>query len=140
MELTLQRRPRQDDCTIGDLCGNYQDHYFNYSTLEPGRGGKGPIPAGIYDIIVDWSDRFLRPMPHILHVQGFDGIRIHIGNYPTDTEGCILIGKSANQSSINDSGVAFITFYEMIDNLIEMGENVTLNIKDDEKDILLIKT
>lgn len=50
--------------------------------------GKTAIPAGHYPIVVDYSPHFKRKVPHILNVPNFDGIRVHGGTTPADTDGC----------------------------------------------------
>lgn len=46
----------------------------------------------LYPIVIDDSQRFGRPMPHILNVKGFSGIRWHNGSFVEDTDGCPLCG------------------------------------------------
>lgn len=50
------------------------------------------IPAGTYEVIINWSDRFKQYMPLLLNVPGFDGIRFHPGVNILHTEGCLLTG------------------------------------------------
>jgi hypothetical protein len=66
------------------------------------------IPSGRYAVIIDYSQRFKRLMPHVLAVPGFSGIRIHFGNTTDDTDGCILVGSERqSQSVILYSRIAF---------------------------------
>ena len=66
------------------------------------------IPAGRYQVILSYSNRFKKYLPQILNVPGFEGIRIHCGNRPEDTEGCILVGMENDQpDAIGKSRLAF---------------------------------
>ena len=54
--------------------------------------GKTAIPYGRYEVIISYSNRFKKYLPLLVNVPGYDGIRIHVGNYHTDTDGCLLPG------------------------------------------------
>lgn len=69
--------------------------------------GQTAIPAGRYRITVTHSPRFGRPMPLLHDVPGFSGVRIHAGNTATDTEGCILPGRSRGRASVYESRMAY---------------------------------
>lgn len=109
MNLELRRWRLESTLTIGGL---YLDGEFFCFTLEdPVRPtkiqGETAIPEGTYDVILSRSPRFQRFMPEILGVPGFEGIRIHVGNTPEDTEGCILVGFATGREQIMESGAAF---------------------------------
>jgi hypothetical protein len=65
------------------------------------------IPAGTYEVVINFSERFRRPLPLLLNVPNFTGVRIHPGNTDEDTEGCILVGKAKQPDLIGESRVAF---------------------------------
>jgi len=99
MELKLIRETKTNDSTIGKLYVN--ELYHCYTLEDKEREVKvqnvTAIPKGRYEVIVNFSNRFQQQMPLLLNVPNFEGVRIHWGNYSKDTEGCILLGMSANR-------------------------------------------
>ena len=63
------------------------------------------IPEGQYPVAVTWSPRFGQWLPLLLHVRGFDGIRIHAGNTAQDTRGCILVGQNLKPGQVLNSRI-----------------------------------
>lgn len=117
MEIQLKRIAKRNDYTIGNL---YIDGQFFCNTLEDTDRGltdsqnllyikakkifsKTAIPTGTYKVELTYSPRFKRILPLLVGVKGFDGIRIHQGNYPKDTEGCILVGKNTIKGGVFES-------------------------------------
>jgi hypothetical protein len=58
------------------------------------------IPAGRYRVVLSLSARFKRVTPELLDVPGFSGIRMHRGNFHTDTEGCQIVGFGRGRAMI----------------------------------------
>ncbi len=90
--------------------------------------GETAIPYGRYKVIVTWSPKFNRPLPLILDVKHFTGIRIHRGNYPKDTVGCILVGENTKPGMLTNS-----TYYEkklvlILQNYMKMEKEIYINI------------
>ena len=65
---------------------------LNYPTLE---NADFLIPAGTYPLKMTWSPRFKKMMPEICDVPEREGIRIHMGNKPEHSEGCVLVDALA---------------------------------------------
>lgn len=65
--------------------------------------GQTAIPTGRYEIIISFSNRFKRPLPLLLDVPGYAGIRIHNGSFPEHTEGCLLPGLVKGVDSVTQS-------------------------------------
>lgn len=117
MELLVNRTTRTDNSTEGTLSVNGQ---FQCYTLEPTYReisftpverwkipGKTAIAVGGYPLAVSYFERGGYYTPILLNVPGFLGVRIHIGNYPQATEGCILVGTQANINDVACSKIAF---------------------------------
>jgi hypothetical protein len=116
MELKVERKWLTENSTIGELSVNGA---FECFTLEDAvRPEKIPgitaIPAGRYEIAVTFSNRFQKFLPLLLSVPDFQGVRIHPGNRPEDTEGCILVGQTREQDSIGNSKLAFEALFAKI--------------------------
>jgi hypothetical protein len=130
MELAVVRT----DFTSLSTIGNFMiDNVKAYNSLElPWGDGanihqKNCILPGTYEVIIDFSPHFQRNMPHILNVPDRDEIRIHIGNNPHDTEGCVLIGLSKGLDFIGNSKAAFDDFFLRLTTALENGR-VYINI------------
>jgi hypothetical protein len=101
------------DCIIGEL---YINDKFECYTLEDVErpvkmAGITAIPRGFYEVVISFSQRFQKPMPLLLNVPNYDGVRIHSGNTSADTEGCILVGKTKQKNSIQQSRLAFASLF-----------------------------
>lgn len=69
-----------------------------FETLEPPHS---IIPDGTYKVILTYSPKFHRMLPLFTGIKGHDGVRIHVGNFVSDTVGCVLIG-SRTSASLNN--------------------------------------
>ncbi len=89
------------------------------------------IPAGTYNVIIDYSPHFGKNLPHILDVPGFTEIRIHWGNTDLNTDGCLLVGTTwGGGDFIGNSVVAFNHLFPQIEAAIAAGETVLITIED----------
>jgi hypothetical protein len=133
MKLDIVRFEFSGKSTIGGLLIDNQ--FFCWTLEDPTRTGpKIPgetcISVGRYRVIIDDSERFKRPMPHVLDVPDFTGIRIHKGNSALDVRGCIAIGFERGPDKIWESGPAFDEFFDRLDAAINAGEEVWLTIRE----------
>jgi hypothetical protein len=142
MNIIINRIKHFLDCTIGEfkVYDNNNLIFECYSLEDIERpiwqkvDGKTAIPRGNYVVIIDYSVRFKREMPHILkpnlkELDNFKGIRIHPGNTSGDTEGCILIGKwDGKNNYIIDSRITFNIFFEILKKGIEKEAIIPLTI------------
>lgn len=133
MELTLERYDRNSERTIGKLMVDFDTKLFGYTAEDPVRTGpKIPhhtaIPAGRYRIVVTDSQRFKRKLPLLLDVPGFSGVRIHPGNGPDDTDGCILVGLGRTTDLVTSSRLACENLQHAIEHAIGAGDQVWITI------------
>ena len=103
------------------------------ATLARKVKGATAIPVGTYRVAVTESRRFGRRLPLLASVPGFEGIRIHPGNGPEDTEGCILVGGQRDEASgrVLDSRRPCDWLCAVIAAELQRGGQVTLEIRRD---------
>nr|DAF92855.1 MAG TPA: hypothetical protein [Myoviridae sp. ctDvB7] len=112
MKLIIRRYKNINDGTIGkfELVGVNTVLMTGYTLESAGpdttaRGKDRRIPAGLYSVVWYRSPKFNRVVP-VLHNEQVPKdryIEIHAGNYPKHTEGCILVGKWANDEGVFES-------------------------------------
>jgi hypothetical protein len=140
IDIFLTREYFTDRCTIGLF--DYEDYQcFSLEDVvreKPGIPvaewkipGETAIPVGRYEVIRTMSNRFKKVLPILLDVEGYAGIRIHPGNTDEDTEGCILLGETADPAvnTIYKSRPAFEAFDTWLEELLAQGFSVFLNIE-----------
>jgi len=116
MELKLNRKIYTKNSTIGELiingvffCHSLEDvirdvnRNGNFDCAESKIHSKTAILAGRYEVIINMSTRFKKLMPLLLDTPFFKGIRIHNGNTPEHTEGCILVGSTKSVDFVGGS-------------------------------------
>lgn len=118
MRLDLYRKFKTANATIGELYVNGAFFCFTLEDVVRAEGVKvkhqTAIPAGTYEIVMTWSNRFQKVMPRLVNVPMFDGILIHAGNTAADTSGCILVGRKRGDDSITESRSAFAELFNLL--------------------------
>ena len=142
MELKLIRKYRCSNYCIDKLYIN--NEYFSDALEDPDRRltdsmsleqikkikikGNTCIPYGTYNVTITYSPRFKRNLPLINNVKGFEGIRVHNGNTPQNTEGCLLLGFNNIKGQVIDSKVTVNKFIDIVQKALNKGEKVTITI------------
>jgi len=94
------------------------------------------IPCGTYELIVSYSNKFKKHLPLLLNVPDYKGIRIHPGNSPSDTSGCLLPGieKSDDDRKVFYSRKAFSDIFELL-KVMCAHEKVWIQIMNEREEI-----
>lgn len=146
MDIQIRTLIEDEFSTIGCLsidgigfCFTLEDEYREVKVK-----GETRIPRGIYKLGIrkelsgltrkyrdkyDWFENHIQ----ILDVPDFNYVYIHVGNYETHTDGCILLGNSATKRNskadmIGNSVDAFKEFYLKIYPLLKCGEDINLTV------------
>ena len=136
MKLLVQRELFSDTSSIGSL---YVNGVLECKTLEDKDRllesggekmyGETAIPRGIYKVIITFSNRFKKPMPLLVDVPQFEGIRIHPGNTAEDTHGCILVGVGIGQDILYNSRQAYEKLFNKLEAAEALGEEIEIEVR-----------
>jgi hypothetical protein len=147
MIIFIQRVRSNHICSVGELfCEG-----FSCATLEPprrihGRFRAARLPANLYGLSVvsdencpvaeRYARRFGENFHHGMLALHADGQRYYVkmGNFPKDTQGDILVGLTVHDNSISESQTAYEELYPLVGVALQLGEDVMLDIRDEEHD------
>ena len=159
MELLVLRFISQKDSTNGLLFQKTESfglQFLCYTLEDEQRAlkvkGETRIPAGIYDIQFrkeggfhnKYSKRFSnihKGMLQVMDVPNFDYILLHFGNNDEHSSGCLLVADSQENNIIIKDGFigkstnAYKRIYPLIAKELELGNKVTIEYKDFDKQI-----
>ena len=132
--MTLTRIAKRKTYTIGRLeidgtyvCDTLEPEWRNLKRKHKVKG-RTAIPEGRYPVVITWSPKFGQWLPLLLHVPLFEGIRIHAGNTPADTAGCILPGEHRTAGHVIGSTRYVRLLKQRIVEAKERGEGVWITI------------
>lgn len=145
INLTVLRYNDKPNYTDGLL---FIEDQFECYTLEDGKRsikvyGETRIDDGTYKIeyrkvggfhnryINKFGNIFHKGMLHITNVPNFEYILIHIGNDNDDTDGCLLVGSTADKDKgfIGNSTKAYKSLYRKISKYLDDGNEVYITFK-----------
>lgn len=140
IKLRIKRIAKQPTYTIGKLyiddkyyCDTLEDTDRNLKqtdTLEQIKTkkvyGQTAIPTGEYYVNLTYSPKFKRILPVIYDVKGYEGIRIHSGNTPADTLGCVLVGYNTVKGMVVKSKA---TLERLIKILLQGDDKIIITIE-----------
>lgn len=152
MKLLIERRWPKKGYTIGVLyidgerfCETLEDtdrHLTQGMTLAKIKSakvyGQTAIPKGTYGVTLSpsgtfasrtWAQKWKGLLPLILSVPGFEGIRIHPGNYASDTLGCILVGENKVVGGLVNSTATYHRLMQLLTDAVAAGDNITITIR-----------
>lgn len=142
MKLTLIRTILTPKSTVGILsvdgkpfCSVLEDKVRKGTDKKV--WGETAIPAGTYGVIINQSTRFTQLkghpvfLPLLINVPGYEGVRIHPGNKPADTEGCLLVGVYSKDSPdwVSQSQDTFHKLFPLLQAAQDRKEAITITIR-----------
>ena len=143
MEIRVKRIARKDGYTIGKMyingayfCDTLEDTDRGLNSamsvdeiLSKKRKGITAIPTGKYDVILTFSPKFKRVLPLLLNVKGYEYIRVHHGNLPSSTDGCLLVGENKIKGQIVNSRATLEKLMSVLLECEKKKEKVTILIE-----------
>jgi len=154
MKLEVMRFSSQNDSTLGILfdvsdgnrkflCYTIEDEYRAVKKMHETR-----IPEGTYKLslreeggfhkryLSKYGANFHKGMIYVNNVTNFEYVLWHIGNYETNTSGCLLLGNSQTENISDKKGyigaseAAYKRVYPIVRDAILSGEKVEVTYVD----------
>lgn len=144
MKLTLNRKFLADKYTVGDLfidgkffCNTIEDKVRELPVACPytpkGQSCKckgkvyaeTAIPAGTYNVTMEYSPRFKRKLPLLHNVPHFIGILIHSGSDESNSAGCLIVGNNTIKGKVTESRVTS----DKLNAILSKETQITIEIK-----------
>lgn len=136
MKIEVIRTYYNRDYTKGVMLVN--GVFFGY-TLEPQRKGSNEasslnrcIEAGKYVAEYEYSAKFKKHLIELKNVRNRTEIKIHSGNFRSDTRGCILVGLRSGVGCVLDSRLAV----DMLNSMAKNAKNSNVKIEVEVKEYL----
>ena len=114
------------------------NEFFGY-TLEPQKKGSNEtsclnrcIDTGKYVAVYEYSPKFKQHLIELKNVPDHTEIKIHTGNFRSDTRGCILVGLRSGVGCVLDSKIAV----EMLNTMAKNAKNSNVKIEVEVKKYL----
>lgn len=134
IKMELKRMDKLDDRILGSLTVYSDNESTDFCTLElPYKNNQrnvSCIPCGKYKVSKRFSEKYGNHFK-VENVPNRSDILIHVGNYPSDTRGCILIGTDIRD--INADGKN-----EVVNSKFAMKRLLTILKHEKEIEILII--
>lgn len=152
MRLVLSRFASDAQSTLGRLsidtgvfsCFTLEDEARAVKLMHETRIPKGtyrlrlkPLGSSRFDdgYLKRFGVGFHRGMIELMDVPGFTGVLIHIGNFESDTSGCILVGMghvldARGYHSVTQSAEAYRRLYPLLRDALLAGDDVTIEIRE----------
>lgn len=141
MEILLDRICRKETYTIGHFyinntyfCDTVEDKDRDlnkngkFDNGETKVKGLTAIPNGRYLVKLTYSPNFKRILPEIINVNSFTGIRIHSGNFASDSLGCVIVGENKVKGGVINSKVYEKKLIEILKKVPD-GEQIWITVK-----------
>lgn len=133
-DLILMRETDSGITTMGDM--SFGGSHLAYTLEPPHNNPKEPkcIPAGRFQVIMQWSKRFQRDTPHLIAVPGRSLIEIHPlndehlvmlpdGTQHWTTEGCVGVGETKSENWVGASLLCLTNIIiPLVEELLKKGD------------------
>ncbi len=93
--------------------------------------GETAIPYGTYNLKMAYSPKYKKKMPLLENEPGYSGVLAHIGNIPSNSKGCLLVGMKVVNNNLVSSTIAFDALMEQLNFYKSQDIKITIEKKSD---------